>query len=146
MSAAVALYNNNLLNASSNSTAMERNHTGIMMSSNSDVNANANANDNAKSDTICRVIAIDDEDSRECPSQGASEIARDDIYNLGIDARGGGGCPAQQTTKHVLYTMHNYSSRPFSQRVAGLRRHQLPNDAAFLERRDCNSFDSHDGK
>ena len=144
MSAAVALNNNNLLNASSNSTAMERNHTGIMMSSNSDVNANANAN--AKSDTICRVIAIDDEDSRECPSQGASEIARDDIYNLGIDARGGGGCPAQQTTKHVLYTMHNYSSRPFSQRVAGLRRHQLPNDAAFLERRDCNSFDSHDGK
>ena len=144
MSAAVALNNNNLLNASSNSTAMERNHTGIMMSSNSDVNANANAN--AKSDTICRVIAIDDEDSRECPSQGASEIARDDIYSLGIDARGGGGCPAQQTTKHVLYTMHNYSSRPFSQRVAGLRRHQLPNDAAFLERRDCNSFDSHDGK
>lgn len=115
----------------------------------------ASANCNAQSNTICRVVAIDDEDSRECPSQGASEIARDDIYHLGIDARGGGVCPAQQTTRHVLYTMYNNSSsrdgssgnevHSFSRRVSDLHSQRATSNNSSIERRDCNSFDSVDG-
>jgi len=90
---------------------------------------------------ICRVIAIDDEDSRECPSQHYSEIEREDIFDLGIDERNHhrGNCDsAQNTTKHLLYNI-------YSRRVAGMRR-QCYQGKAFRERRDCSSFDSHDCK
>ena len=165
MSAAVAVAlattnsNNNLslhtaLNTSSSNTGSN--------STSSSPERMTSANCHAQSNTICRVIAIDDEESRECPSQGASEIARDDIYHLGIDARGGGICPAQQTTRHVLYTMYNNNGNtaaaaaasstevhPFSRRVSGLPCQRVvsnkTNDTAFIERRDCNSFDSIDG-
>ena len=162
---AVASTSNNNMQAS-RLHALNRSTSSSSISSSNSPERMASAHCNAQSNTICRVVAIDDEDSRECPSQGASEIARDDIYHLGIDARGGGVCPAQQTTRHVLYTMYNNNNNsssssslrdsitgteiyPFSRRVSDHACQRVAssnrNNTAFIERRDCNSFDSIDG-
>jgi hypothetical protein len=72
-----------------------------------------------------------EEDSRECPSQGASEMERGDMCDLGGDERS----TLQGMAQHNMH-------RPFSQRVSGLCRHQH----TFRERRDSSSFDSFDCK
>ena len=136
--------NNNILsNANSNLDKFDSNMTNMSTSaSSSDYNNLSNA-----TTTICRVIALDDEDSRECPSQGASELAREDIYHLGTDFRG----DVNHNTKHVLYTMYdnsgalgrNSSVGTFG-RSEGLSRCSSSLNASFTERRDSNSFE-HDG-
>ena len=132
--------NNNLLPLSGLHTALNTGSSSSISITSSPERLTS-ANCHAPSNTICRVIAIDDEESRECPSQGASEIARDDVYNLGVDARGGVVCPTQQTTRHVLYTTTGVHNR----RVGLPGDRVVLNDTAFIERRDCNSFDSIDG-
>ncbi|CAB9508660.1 expressed unknown protein [Seminavis robusta] len=82
------------------------------------------------------VQVVIDEDSRECPSQTVGEIGRDDFYRAGANERRGSG---------HLQTQHMVHYKPMFHRVTGLKdRHSDHQSKAFRERRDCNSFDSHD--
>lgn len=84
-----------------------------------------------------RAVVMDEEDSRECPSQGANELAREDFFLRGFDEiRGQGlGLPLQPTSPGSL------QYRPVHHHRVSLRRHSTDD---FRERRDSNSFDSCD--
>ena len=77
---------------------------------------------------------MSDEDSRECPSQEVGEVLRDDVYNMGIDERRG---------SMILQTHKVLHCKPFMNQMTGMHRRK---NKAFRERRDSNSFDSHDCK
>lgn len=78
-----------------------------------------------------RRVSIIEEDSRECPTQEASEIERGNNYHLGFDERRRMG----QHQGILLQTNHP---------MGGFHHHRQPptnRQLAFRERRDSNSFD-----
>lgn len=94
----------------------------------------------SKAGIMPRVVVMDDVDSRECPSQGAGEVARENLFLRGVDERRGHGFGPQlrASSTQIFYT------RSFLQhRSCGPRRQST---GSFRERRESNSFDAYDCK
>ena len=94
------------------------------------------ATDNPKAGVVGRVVVLEDEDSRECPSQGANEIAREKLFLRGADERRGHGfgslMRSASPTRHLLHLRAGGHRRQFT--------------GSFREQRDSNSFDAYDCK